>query len=457
MDYFDLLQKEQEKQKFDAVYSKEFSVEPQFAEPVKIKKKKTSLPLFCCCFVFLLSLIVIGAALAYFEKDIIRSYIDQTFTTQTTIPVSNDETSKIDLRNLTNEELAKLGVITIPENSVVEDTYKGIQLISTPSRELNDEEIAQIKFYIDNLPSKLTSSGPLAIISVTKSSLGNIGLSNPLIVAFASGPYIFVTDQTFEGNFIQKGVSFDDVEKTMAHEFMHVQQFYSIPDQKLDTALDSNMITIDLAKDSENVIDFAKEVGWQENIDSGGNILSWQLGEDDGSQKTTKYGKTSPAEDLSESISYLIMGEGFQFSKSRISWCEEFLGESEDELVKGRIPIYSDSTRVKVIFGEGYNVNKFQQYQEIFHFADAQNYNVEEENQIDLIADFYREEFESRKWKEKEWKNQTSLEGVETFTGVFTYGKRQVDIEIESYDSAQGFIVKPKGTLISVISGINFE
>ncbi len=97
-------------------------------------------------------------------------------------------------------ELSKLGVLPLPQNFQIQEEYKGIKLVKSENDEFSDIQISLLKMFIDLSPQKLLTPGPTAIVTFKRGEIRQGTNYNPNTAAFASGPYIFFNDNSFDPN-----------------------------------------------------------------------------------------------------------------------------------------------------------------------------------------------------------------------------------------------------------------
>jgi hypothetical protein len=286
--------------------------------------------------------------------------------------------SKIENRGLRTANVTK-GYQELPKNIVSEETYKDVKLISTPERKFSTKEISILKSVIDAMPQKLFDYRPWAIVS-TNFNQNEISHVNPEGVAFTSGPYIFVSDITFEKQDSYDTGTYRGLVRIFAHEFTHVAQFFEV--KKDPEVLDENYL-----ENTDFMMSWIKSTGWQEQSHT------WILNKD---EVTTTYGATSPIEDIADSVGSMVVGEEFAVSQDRIDWIINWLGISKQELFVGTIPLTSNLKQRKTDAGDAKFLTKYKDntavMQDVINFQNTQEIGIKE------LVNFYNSEFKKRGW-----------------------------------------------------------
>ncbi len=314
----------------------------------------------------------------------------------------------------TGEEFADRGLRTakiregyesLPKNITNEVVYKDVRLISTSQRSFSDQEIALLKITIDMMPKKLFDYRPWAIISTQFDSQNFLTDINPEGVAFTSGPYIFVGDVTFKKQDSFDTGTYRGLLRVMAHEFTHVAQFFNtdkFPDKFVSTYLEGSPI----------MQNWNSTQGWQLQDNR------WVLNSD---QLTTDYGKSSPVEDIADSVGSMVIGDEYAISKSRSDWLLSWLGETKLELYMGTIPL---SPSLKQRKTETFDEKLLTKYKDTSALTqDLMNFQSNSAISVRDLAKYYATEFQARGWS-----GTINNLGV----GEFTYQDRlKINLEID--------------------------
>lgn len=154
-----------------------------------------------------------------------------------------------------------------------------------------------------------------------------------LASAFTKGSDIYITDHTFEvaqTPLIMKSI--------LAHELVHVAQFQALV---VELEASGAIPTDDAMEGSALVRDFAEAVGWQ--ADDSGDTVVWTLSF---SRGTTEYGRSSPVEDMADSLAMIVTGAEDTISASRVTWITDWLDTSLATLDRGGLWVHETGERV---------------------------------------------------------------------------------------------------------------
>lgn len=282
------------------------------------------------------------------------------------------------------------GFQQLPSDITAEVSYKDVRLISTRSREFSDQEIKMLSLIIDTLPQKLFDYRPWAIVSTSFDAIP-VKKTSGEQVAFASGPYIFVSDITFRRQKEYETGTFRGLQRVLAHELTHTIQFFQLesqPDDSGDAFLEGSKI----------VQEWTQATGWSKLN------ATWVLAP---GERTTDYGKSNPIEDMADAMGGVITGDTNSISQSRVQFILNFLGIDKDIAFKGTVPIRSNIERR---IAEDTDLMLIQRYkdknalnQDVLIFQNTQPINQKD------FAQFYTQEFIKRGWV-GETKNNTSGE-----------------------------------------------
>ncbi len=356
------------------------------------------------------------------------------------------------LSYFSSKELAQLGILSLPNNFKVQDEYKGIRFVMSPKKSFSDTQLGLLKYFIDITPTKLLQPGPTAIVTYAPGEINYASNVNERVAAFASGSYIFFNDNSFNPNFPLADSSVDAVYSVFIHELVHVAQFNSIVgllDQAtIDKFYKEGLSWIDLVVNSSLIADFAVVAGWQAY--SEGEKLMYKLNYPELTQ-TSEYGKSKIYEDMAESVSAFVSTNTRGFSRNRMQWSASFLEESERTIKLQKFPIPENMKSVNIT-NPSYDKTKESNMRNNYNYVDIQYFLTEDINSIDAIHSFMSKELNERGWQGNFIKYQDK-NGVLYVKGDFDGMFRDMYIELYSYDQAKGYIVKPRGTIMVVISG----
>lgn len=359
------------------------------------------------------------------------------------------------LSKLSNEETVALGVVKLPYGFQVQDEYKGIKFVRSPKKAYSDLQLKLLKYFIDNAPQKLLTPGPDAVVIFEADEIDyeDFTIMNPSTLAFSSGTYIFLTNTSFEGtNTSLKTI--DEAMQTFFHELMHVSQFNyeleNLTQQSIyELTLDGKDWT-DLISVSELTKSFQGVTEWQYNEQSREYTL-----DNPETVLTTKYGSTSIYEDIAESVSGTITSQIHNFSDNRVKWALFFLESDYNNLIFHMFPhndqlepIRQDKPRL--------NFEKEEEFKKNYNITDRQYFITTKQYMIQSISDYFMQELPKRGFIGN-LKLSTDKNGVEKFTGEFKSDVRTLYIELESFDKARGYSVKPQGTIVNIINGYNLS
>ena len=350
---------------------------------------------------------------------------------------------------LSIEQENSLGIITPPDSAVQVAEHRGVPILETESRPFSEDEIAEIKRYLDLVPEKFLETPPKAIIAASKETQGRV--IKPTTVATASGPYIFLGTRFFEGGFRSSNTDNDKVSIFM-HEYAHVLQHYYLDiEHGTQQSMDDR---------SALVHDFSVSVGWTARDSTSGPFLSgsdiafipdasyrrWQLPESEESG-TTKYGQTNNVEDQAESFGWVIAGHPGLVSEARATWVLNFLGESAEAFTKGVIPIHPDALRAR---GQPRGSQRFFQDLEPDVFQAGEDgqehfYFFEEESGVSFenAMYYFKDEFAARGFTAVEAMTHQVLDKQEDHaSAVYDFDGMTVLVQVIDLTNADAYITK---------------
>jgi len=321
----------------------------------------------------------------------------------------------------------------LAEGAVQKTTISQIPIYETPDRALSDEDIATLQQIFAEIPQEIIAIRPKGIISTTKDTQAGSLKFNPLLVAFASGPYIYVTDQTFEGPklFNPKGenkLSVEDVRKIIIHEFIHIAQYNDTAKEKLTKfqPLQFSGITQD----------FMKVVGWV-NTSNSDDYPIWKL--EDKEAIDNWYAKANPVEDQAESVAFFVSGHTEELDQKRIDWVTTWIGKPVETYNQGIIPNFSE-IGIGLKFDEDvFPESTINQYEQAFPFVQTDGwqskYDDESPNNTVKIVAFYNQVLPERGWQGSFTQSGTS------YSGEWSYKE----------EKKVSFIIKPNGIITNVL------
>lgn len=242
-------------------------------------------------------------------------------------------------------------------------TYKGINIAWTNGKPITEERLQWLKDVIDTLPASFLARYPIAgVYSAEDENYPPMFIRSDNVAAVTSGPYIYlnaIMGSSYKPEIYQQ-ISKHDFARTMYHEWAHVIQFYDIfytfTEEYLDYVISQGYSLGDTFFESSSVLfDFATRVGWEyeytdinQCYDLGfckntysfcpcyfGNKAYKPRNPKPDFLQTTEYalkdGNSGGAEDMAEVFSnFLTCDKTVVFSKARIEWAEEFLGNTAD-------------------------------------------------------------------------------------------------------------------------------
>ncbi|BDQ05113.1 MAG: hypothetical protein KatS3mg084_0631 [Candidatus Dojkabacteria bacterium] len=362
------------------------------------------------------------------------------------------EFNETNLSYFSNEELAKLGILNLPENFQIQDTYKGIRFVRTAQKSFSEIQLGLLKYFIDITPTRLLNPGPTAIVTYAPGEIANVANLNDRTAAFASGSYMFFNDHSFNPVYPLADTSVDAAFRTFIHELVHVAQFNYIVDRldpaSIDEFYKEGLSWIDLVVNSQLIAEFALYAGWQ--VYSEGSKLLYKLPNSVLAQ-TSEYGKSKIYEDMAESVAAFVTTNTVGFSGDRLKWCVQFLGDSDIQVKLHKFPVPFNMQSVNIT-NPSYDKNKESSMKQRYKYLDIQYFITEDVNVINDIQYFLSEELSQRGWKGT-FTRYRDQNGVVYIKGDFDGTYRDLYLELYTYDHAHGFLVKPRGTIMVVMSG----
>lgn len=379
---------------------------------------------------------------------------------------SNVLTKPLDPETLSfynKDELSMLGVIPLPENYYVQETYKGISFVASPTSSYSEYQLFLLKYFIDLTPPILLQDGPTAIITYSPGELDeDVELNQEEEAAKASGTYVFYNQNSFEPKEIdgqRVDNSVDAKYKLFVHELAHVYQFNESAGELSPREIEENAKNgrnwLDLVLVDDLTIGFASNTGWQKvESDSG---IEYVLSEPE-KEKATDYGKRAIHEDMAESISYTILTNTNNLSESRVNWVYEIFGFADDQLTYGKLPVMQGTESISPEFPKSlastFDLSKEEEFtgNRRYQFVNSQAFILKEKNSIDSVSAYMLMELGNRGW-EGFLEKETDINFVTTHKGSFNSHRRDIYLEMKTFDNALNYSTKPEGTIIYVVSG----
>lgn len=241
-------------------------------------------------------------------------------------------TATVDLHDETL--IAELGAPPV-ENVQWRRNLDGITVEGTTQRP-DPAELDLLEAAIDDLPDRLLSVGePRAILRVPQAP--DVEQVGSQAVAFAAGPDVYLVDRTFTDNAGRL-----DLARALAHELTHVAQFRTLDPTYVTAVLEGRIRRVDPADGSTLVREFAAATGWN---DSSADPLQpdWSLPAS--VTAATAYGRTSPAEDMADTVALLVAG--WTPPTDRARWVLTWLDTTADVLAAGKPYIPAGSSEIR--------------------------------------------------------------------------------------------------------------
>lgn len=358
------------------------------------------------------------------------------------------------------EEIAALGIVSLPAGFEVQEEYKGIKIVKSPKSSYTPLQVKIIKYLIDQAPKKFLDPGPAAVVTFQSDEL-ELGFNTTIgTAAFASGPYLFFDDGSFDANGLMYDDSFDTVILTFNHELAHVAQFNAITDiltsdkiAKLQTEYKSWM---DCAHESDLFSEFASVAGWEKSTTEWGTE-EYSL-TNPGNEKTTEYGKTSISEDMAEVLAHTIMRKEYVLSDDRVAWALSFLeADSLNEFSTGRLPTRADIVMVN-LWGTApyFDYEQEEAFDQKYDLTDMQSYGNDTSGGEEEILQFFKETLAKRGWTNITIREETIEDGGKKL--MLEANSEKIDVYIEIVPSANitGYVASETGSTITILSGITF-
>ncbi len=358
----------------------------------------------------------------------------------------------------TLEELRMLGVVMPPRGARVQETYKGIRFLASPSSRYSRRQLELLKMFIDRTPRLLLNPGPSAIITYRKGEVHFPPGTSPLSLALASGPYVFFDSSSFNTRGTFSAGSTEGVFRAFEHELVHVLQFdRTTSSMDMEKALfrfrqrGLQKIWNRQALDTKLVRSFVEVTGWSISPRSHRVRLHNRKNE-----KTSSYGKKNVLEDMAETISLVVIGDTTQLSRGRINWAVKVLGfKNILEALKGTFP-YSSLYKPVRLWGKGvtrFDGSKTALFRKKYPLVDIEYFVNRVQNSFEPILKHLESEFPRRGWRRLYANSARLKHGVQKRIMAYEGKWRDVYLEVITYDYATGYTLKPSGTIITVLSG----
>jgi hypothetical protein len=189
------------------------------------------------------------------------------------------------------------------------------------------QEIDLVTAAFSDLPAGLPAAAGPRLLVRTSQAGGAEELAGAVTVSY--GPDIYLLDKTFSNG--GGPTTRLDLAYALAHELVHVAQWFSLEAAYVGRALAGDVPSIQLAAGSELVRDYAAAVGWADESPNPDDP-AWQL---TSGGSPTPYGLTNPAEDQADSVALAVTGRADWLDQPRLSWITTWLDTSEDDLSAG--------------------------------------------------------------------------------------------------------------------------
>ena len=357
-------------------------------------------------------------------------------------------------------ELKMFGVVLIPRNAYIQDSYRGIKFLASPKSKYTKKQLELLKSFIDRTPPALLEPGPSAIVTYGHGEVNLPPGTSPLSLAMASGPYVFFNSSAFNTKGIFSAGSIEGVFRAFVHELVHVLQFHkaasSIDRKKaLDLFNENGLQTIwnNAALKTSLVKSFVDITGWRLKKTPYSTVARL---DDFKQEKTSSYGKASVLEDMAETVSLVTIGDLTELSNGRINWAVSLLGfPSLKTALYGTFPY---STLYKPVKLHGASVIRFDRskkrmFRKKYPFVDLEYFVNTQKGSYPKIIRHMQKAFIQRGWNERYSKTVNLSHGVIKRVMAFDGKWRDIYLEIITYDLAKDYILKPSGTIVTVLSG----
>ncbi len=358
------------------------------------------------------------------------------------------------------QELKMFGVVMVPQNAYVQDKYRGINFLATPKSKYTKQQLTLLKFFIDRTPAVLLDPGPSAIVTYGSQEIRFPPGSSVLSLAMASGPYVFFDTSTFNTTGIFSAGSIEGIFRAFLHELVHVLQFHraaaSINRKKALARFNNRGIQVlwnQVVLKTSLIKSFVDVTGWSWKERAHSIMV---LLDNFDQEQTSRYGKANILEDMAETVSLVTIGDLTQLSKARIDWAVNLLGFPS--LRAALFSTFPYSTLYKPIKLHSASVTKFDTsmktaFKNKYTFVDLEYFINETKRSYPKIVRHIQKAFIQRGWNKKFSKTVNLPHGVIKRIMAFDGRWRDVYLEVITYDFARDYILKPSGTIITVLSG----
>lgn len=238
----------------------------------------------------------------------------------------------------------------------------GLELLGLSSA-ADPRELELLEAAFEELPVGLVEAA--AVRNLVRDSAVAGTPVEPTLLAFTRGPDIYVIERTFN----ESGSTRLGLAKVLAHELAHAAQFAAIDEAYVEALLAGEVAVADPTTASSAIADFAEATGW-DNRSNDPFQPSWQPGPTT-LAGATEYGRTSPSEDLADSVAAVAIGQANTISADRVAWVEELIGSTATNLAKGKpwVPAGSKAiTSVNPIYDEAQVASLGKQHAEPSYF-----------------------------------------------------------------------------------------
>ncbi|MFP7755292.1 hypothetical protein ACLG6S_11690 [Thermodesulfobacteriota bacterium B35] len=336
-------------------------------------------------------------------------------------------------------DLNMLGVTALPENSFLQDTYKGIKFIATPKKVYSKEQLALLKYFIDRTPYALLKYPPSAIINAEAGFM-------PTSMAQASGPYVYFDSGAFHtGGFWSAG-SIEGVFRGFVHELVHVLQFRKTV-RSMDLAKARKSFQENMRQtfwnyalmNTDLISSFVKVTGWELNK----SIITTARLKDFSHEKTSSYGRSSIMEDMAETVSFVAIGDLSPLSRQRVTWAIDLLGyPSLEKTLEYTFPYNGELEATKIAGGSRitqFDQKKKQAYEKKYFVSDI-GYFVSK-SRYSKVIHLLKEGFRQRKWRNILSKNLQLKHHVKKAVMEYHGKWRDIYLEVISFEEATGYLI----------------
>lgn len=433
--------------------------QPQKEETTKPNNKKIkwiiAISIFAICLVTTIIILLLSTKTNSFQAD-----------DQNTNQIDNDEatnSSKLEiveetLSPFTKEDLELLGVYNLPSNYSIQHEYKEVIFTQTTNISYTEEQINILEAIIDRAPSRLVENGPIVFVISTREDLS---MGYALGVAHASGPYIFIDEDTFDLGGSWYDNSIDQIYNSIYHELMHVAQFKElykdISPEELMVDVGASDLWTSMTLRTELFDSFAEITGWEKVEYDYTDHIRYTI-KDRKAEKTTAYGRGKIEEDMADTVAGVYIGKGNLFSDERVKWAEEFLGLTYEEMIIGSLPYMTELevTKISSLPSQFSNDTK-KSSQGQGKYVDVLFLSSEKDTDLKIVdvLNYYEEQMELRGWEEMERRTNEFDNSIIRYSYIFHYDNTVVTLEFLNYSEADGYLIRPPDVLVRIIREIS--